>query len=85
MAKVTTGVNGNNLDLYPQTRGSNGQFGKRQASSTANPLTHYTKNVNGVERNMEKRKITDQAGNKIPTRTFTAVSGGGNGYQGPGF
>lgn len=45
MAKVTTGVNGNNADMYRQNRGSNGQFGsgKSQASVAGgkNPLLYY--------------------------------------------
>lgn len=82
MAKVTTGVNGNNMDLYPQTRGSNGQFGSRQAPANgANGLLYYV--YNG--RNEEKRKITNQSGGRVPTRIFTTVTGSGNGYQGPGF
>lgn len=64
MAKtVTTGVNGNNADMYTQRRGANGQFGSGSVQAgPVNRLTHYDSG--------EQRRISTQSGRRVSANTF---------------
>lgn len=60
---VTTGVYGNNADMYQQGRGSNGQFNNRKVQAgPVNRLTHYDSG--------EQRRIKTQSGRSVNSRTF---------------
>lgn len=64
--KVTTGVSGNNADMYQQNRGSNGQFGTGKSMKTTrggkNPMLYYDAG--------EMRKITTASGRRVSASTF---------------
>lgn len=63
--KVTTGVSGNNADMYRQGRNANGTFNDRNVmrptSGGKNPLLYYDAG--------EMRKITT-GGRRVSARTF---------------
>jgi hypothetical protein len=63
--------------LYNQNRGSNGRFDSGFTQNGRNGLLYYDAG--------ELRKITGQDNNRIPTSTFTTITGSGNGYSGPGY
>jgi len=51
---VTTGVRGNNADMYQQRRGAGGRFGRGYVQNTKtangrNPLTYRQKRASGVQ------------------------------------
>ncbi len=60
---VTTGVYGNNADMYTQRRGANGQYGSGKVQAgTVNRLTHYDSG--------EQRRIRTQGGRSVTANQF---------------